>query len=392
MIKRWYLIFSFHPLFMSTAERQLSSLDACVLVCFSRRWCLVFSVFVSLHLPLRKYICPQSYFFALSGDRCLFYTLTLSLHSPHHHLPVCSYHHPSHQPRTSFPSSAHSTQASAPSTTYFPSRSYRQHSSIPYTTSPSRQHLTHARTHTQPKPQHPHNTTQSSKPRPLETAMASPSTAFKAQAGCPLFKLAAETRNQIYELVFTIETNEDGHVELSKATAPSNALAGTCQQIYNESRAMFESMTYDYPWKYYFTINVPDRHQRPTIPALLVSQKFFDSLDTFRITWRADELSDNNPLHLTSFLNRMNGDRDQLCNPSHWDINLEVNVTSWKLIPRTSRQSAISRLVRIKFHSRHQAPMLMGNLYPTGRNCKGRKPSDMFASASSEIVYSGVRG
>ena len=158
---------------------------------------------------------------------------------------------------------------------------------------------------------------------PPETAMIKPLRALNAQADCPLFKLAAETRNQIYELVFTIETNEDGDVELSKATAPSNALPGTCQQIYNEGRAMFESVTYGYPWKYNFTINVPDRHQRPIVPAL--SQRFFDSLDPFCVTWRADELNDNNPLHLTYLLNRTHGDRDTLCSPSHWIINADAH-------------------------------------------------------------------
>jgi hypothetical protein len=80
MIQRWYLIFSVHPLVMSTAERQLSSLDACVLVCFSRRWCLVFSVFVSLHLPLRKSFTHSHYHFTLLIITCRFApTITLRI-------------------------------------------------------------------------------------------------------------------------------------------------------------------------------------------------------------------------------------------------------------------------------------------------------------------------
>ena len=128
--------------------------------------------------------------------------------------------------------------------------------------------------------------------------MKPPSKAASAHDGCHLFKLAAETRNQIYELVFTIETNEDDSISLNEDTmVPSNALTGTCQQIYNESREMWRAAYHDYPTKRTFSIDVTDR-KRPYIPEL--SREFFVRMSSFCVIWRADEYNDGNPLLLTA--------------------------------------------------------------------------------------------
>jgi hypothetical protein len=171
--------------------------------------------------------------------------------------------------------------------------------------------------------------------------MLNPSRSLSAQNGCPLFKLAAETRNQIYDLVFSFESEKDEegyiNIELSTATAPSNALTRTCQQIHNENHKMFKLATWDYPSKYSFTINVPDRHQRPTVPAL--SQQFFDDIHAFRITWRADELNNNKPLHLTFYFNKAYGEHGQPCSPSYWAMDVLATDKSWQLSPSRRRRN-----------------------------------------------------
>ena len=70
-------------------------------------------------------------------------------------------------------------------------------------------------------------------------AAVKPSKTASTQDDCPLFKLAAETRNQIYELVFAVELGEDGSRELED-TSESNALTRTCQQIYDESQKTYK--------------------------------------------------------------------------------------------------------------------------------------------------------
>jgi hypothetical protein len=83
-------------------------------------------------------------------------------------------------------------------------------------------------------------------PKKWNPAAIRPSKIANTQDDCPLFKFAAETRNQIYELVFVVELKEDGSVEFEDTTA-SNALTRTCQQIYNESRGLHREAYHDYP-------------------------------------------------------------------------------------------------------------------------------------------------
>jgi hypothetical protein len=270
----------------------------------------------------------------------------------------------------------------APSTTYFPPRSFHQHSSSPHTTSPSRQHPARAPVHTQPtpNPKHINIITQFDNQHPPETTIANPSRALNNQEGCRLFKLAAETRNQIYELVFTIETNEDGHVELNEASIPSNALARTCQLIHNESNAMFRAATYDYPARD-FTINLPDRRQRPTIPALSIH--FFHDLNSFRITWRADEYNKGKPMHLTSYFERVYEEHGAVRGMHFWKMDIEIHDKSWEPPPRQNIGSV-----------KHSCSLLgkefMDWLCPPGpSNWDDQSPSDMFATAVSHSVYFG---
>jgi hypothetical protein len=154
--------------------------------------------------------------------------------------------------------------------------------------------------------------------------MINPSRALNAQNGCHLFKPAAETRNQIYELLFTIETNEDGSIEINQDTvAPSNALARTCQQIYNESHAMFKLASRDYATKYTFTVGVPNREHCIFIPAF--SPNFLWGMESFRVNWRADEHNGGKPLRLTTHFWRSGGYRKW----KGWNVCLQVHDKSW---------------------------------------------------------------
>jgi hypothetical protein len=212
--------------------------------------------------------------------------------------------------------------------------------------------------------------------------MMKPSRALNAQADSPLFKLAAETRNQIYELLFTIETNEYGDVELSKATAPSNALAGTCQKIYNESNAMFELAACDYPTKYNFVITVRSRENR--VPISNFSSKFFYDINAFRVNWRADEHNGHNggkPLHLTTYFRRY-GDIRYKGHDLH--VHVEVHDRFWTPRPGSGR-----RVFGVVRSSSFYAKTMMDMLYPFGCPSGGKSPSEAFASAVYKVAYPG---
>jgi hypothetical protein len=132
-------------------------------------------------------------------------------------------------------------------------------------------------------------------PEPPDPEAIKPSKTANTQNHCPLFKLAAETRNEIYALVFAVETMEDGSIELDDTPA-SSTLTRTCQQIYNESRLMHKAAHHDYPTNT-FTLNVRDR-QHVCVPAL--KNAFFHRLNSVQINWRADEHNKGEPLRFTS--------------------------------------------------------------------------------------------
>lgn len=115
--------------------------------------------------------------------------------------------------------------------------------------------------------------------------MANPPKLIKAnpQNDSPLFRLAAETRNQIYELVYASATNEDGSIELNEATAPpSKALTLTCRQINYEAHEMYKAFYRNYP-KHDFTLTVPNQIRRPYVPK--ISNDIFSRIDAIRVDW-----------------------------------------------------------------------------------------------------------
>ena len=66
--------------------------------------------------------------------------------------------------------------------------------------------------------------------------MISPSKPFNAQGDCLFFetRFAPELRYKIYALMFAIETNEDGSIELTGSTKPQSKNPSlTCQRIYS---------------------------------------------------------------------------------------------------------------------------------------------------------------
>jgi len=128
--------------------------------------------------------------------------------------------------------------------------------------------------------------------------MINPSKALDAQSDCVLFKLAAETRNQIYDLVYATETNKDGAVELNEATmSPCKALILTCQQIYNESRKVYEAAYRDYPTK--FTVDIVNRKSLlPFVTTL--DNELLRRMESLVVTWRADDYNKGEPLRFTS--------------------------------------------------------------------------------------------
>jgi hypothetical protein len=163
-------------------------------------------------------------------------------------------------------------------------------------------------------------------PRKSSPPITKPSKTANTQDDCPLFRLAAETRNEIYALVFTIgtaETNEDGSIDLNEHTVvPSNALLRTCQQIYNESRGLYRVAYHDYPATHTFVIDMPDRKQPVPVPA--VSKAFFRRIKSFRVNWRADEHNKGQPLRFTSHLDKVDPQ------PYPWRARVELHDNYWR--------------------------------------------------------------
>jgi len=253
-----------------------------------------------------------------------------------------------------------------------------------HTDSSSRQHPARARNHTQPTPnsQHLHIAAQPSDQPPPKTTMINPSRALDAQHDCHLFKLAAETRNQIYDLVFSFESemDEEGDIELNKSTAaPSNALTRTCQQIHNESHAMFRLKTYDYPTRYNFTIDVPNRESRPSIPPL--SSPFFRRLESFHVTWRADEHDLGKPLHLTSYFVKYFDPRYEC---KEWSVCVKIHDKSWTPLAQSERNVGLV----IRAH-RFWVKLMMDNSYPFESPLGKGSASELFASAVYKVAYPG---
>jgi hypothetical protein len=157
--------------------------------------------------------------------------------------------------------------------------------------------------------------------RPAPTMTPSRVKEKGAQSECPLFKLAPETRNEIYALVFAVKTEEDGSVKLEKIPA-DNALTRTCQQIYDESHKMYELASRDYPSSYTFTIDVLDRQDAlASIPD--VCMDFFLQMTSFRVNWRANEHNKGNLLRFTSHFDKVNPQ------PYPWRVRVELHDEFW---------------------------------------------------------------
>jgi hypothetical protein len=136
--------------------------------------------------------------------------------------------------------------------------------------------------------------------------MTRPSKPLDAQADCPLFgpMFPAELRNQIYALVYTIETSEDGSsIKLDGATnLPSKALTMTCQRLHNETLAMYRVAYRSFP-NHTFTIDVSTRTLPPTIPRSL-GNDILIRINSFHVTWNAAERNKDAPLRFTTYFDR----------------------------------------------------------------------------------------
>lgn len=217
--------------------------------------------------------------------------------------------------------------------------------------------------------------------------MKPPSKAASAHDGCHLFKLAAETRNQIYELVFTIETNEDDSISLNEDTmVPSNALTGTCQQIYNESREMWRAAYHDYPTKRTFSIDVTDR-KRPYIPEL--GREFFVRMSSFCVIWRADEYNDGNPLLLTTSFSRL---FDSGSDRGDWETHVDIHDKTWRPQDPTwssasslSPQTSLHSQLKLHFTSLDKSSLTAS--LPVPPPFPSRRPPSFFLDASRSNPY-----
>jgi hypothetical protein len=148
-----------------------------------------------------------------------------------------------------------------------------------------------------------YNTTTRSFSAPPITTMISPSQPFNPQGNCLMFqKLPAELLDEIYAMVFTVETSEDGSIELNGATKPpSKALTMTCQKVRNETRAMYKAAYQSFP-NHTFTVDMSIRTVKPAIsPAL--GNDILLRINSYRITW-SNEHKKVGRLHYTTHMDR----------------------------------------------------------------------------------------
>jgi hypothetical protein len=165
-----------------------------------------------------------------------------------------------------------------------------------------------------------------------DSRTVNPSQVVNTQDACPLFKLAVEIRNEIYSLVFAVETNDDGSVELNESTtAPSKALVMTCQVIRSETRAMYKAAYQNFP-KHTFTSTVHNAvcPNIPFIPAL--SRDLFSHMRSFRLHWRDDENNAGHPLRFTSHLDRNKHGRRYTARVELHDVYLYGALPARKLV------------------------------------------------------------
>lgn len=76
------------------------------------------------------------------------------------------------------------------------------------------------------------------------------------QEDCPLFKLAPELRNEIYDLAFSSDTEPTRPVDLLQARSPSAALLLSCREIYEEAKGLYAHAIEDYWGKQHFEIDI----------------------------------------------------------------------------------------------------------------------------------------
>jgi hypothetical protein len=133
--------------------------------------------------------------------------------------------------------------------------------------------------------------------------MARPSQPFNPQSNCLMFqKLPAEVLDQIYALVFTVETSEDGSIELNATTQPPyKDLTLTCQKLRNETRAMYRAAYQSFP-NHTFTVDMNIRSIRPVISREL-DNFHLTRINSYRIAW-SHEHKKTGRMHFTTHMDR----------------------------------------------------------------------------------------
>jgi len=132
--------------------------------------------------------------------------------------------------------------------------------------------------------------------------MMRPSQPFNPQVNCLFQKLPAELLDEIYAMVFTVETSEDGSIELNGATKPpSKAITMTCQKVRNETRAIYKAAYQSFP-NHTFTVDMSIRIFKPAIsPAL--GNDILSRINSYRIEW-SNEHKKVGRLHYTTHMDR----------------------------------------------------------------------------------------
>lgn len=91
------------------------------------------------------------------------------------------------------------------------------------------------------------------------------------QTGCGFFKLPAELRNVIYDLVFDTHKQSELPLEHAESCAPSKLPLTACRRVYSEAKGIFDTSIRGYWSQTTFTIEILESKKRITATELSVA-------------------------------------------------------------------------------------------------------------------------
>lgn len=204
-----------------------------------------------------------------------------------------------------------------------------------------------------------------------------------SQDGSPLFKLPPELRNNIYALVFSVKSNDDGTIDLdANAEPPSKTLILTCQTIFAESYGIYEASMHEY-CDSEFVVNDYLTHSFFLDP---IYNPFLLHLTRVRVTYNASAANYNRPwLFVFSF-------RKQLHNMfrASWQVSISVIGTHHDgAVADEELRLRFESLMNLRLKLQHLQKLVGGERERRGRDESGAAidvDHAMFVAVNSPVL------